>query len=188
MLEVVRRNSGAFASRSSKPFSLEFQMKRLISAVGLVLFLAAGQASANIIYTFSGVTFDDGGNLAGTFTTDDAITALLDFNITTSAGAGIGFNYTTATAAFGSTSLPFILVLTAPLGDILQVTFSGTLTALGAPITIGTFDSFEQTLAARRDITAGSVIIANGAPEPGTIGLLGIGVLGLLAARRRRQA
>ena len=163
-------------------------MKRLLSAFGLVLLLAAGQASANIIYTFSGVTFDDGGTLTGTFTTDDAITALLDYDITTSAGISIGYHYTPATSASGSTSLPFIIVLTAPLGDVLQVTFNGGLTALGAPITIGTFDSFEQTTApARRDITAGSVIVGS-VPEPWTIGLLGIGVLGLLAARRRRQA
>ena len=161
-------------------------MKRLLMLVGMVLFLTAGQASANIIYTFSGVTFNDGGTLAGTFTSNDAITALIDFNITTSAGVGIGFHYTAATAASGSTSLPFILVLTAPLGDVLQVTFSG-LTALGAPILIGTFDSFEQTTTARRDITAGSVIVRNSVPEPGTIGLLGMGVLGLLASVRRRR-
>lgn len=175
--------------KSSKP-SLETQMKRLLSAVGLVLVLASGQVSANILYTFSGVTFDDGGTLNGTFTTNDAITALLDFNITTSAGVGIGFNYTTVTASSGSTSLPFILVLTdGTLDNILQVTFNGGLTALGAPITIGTNDSFEQTTApARRDITAGNVIVGNVAPEPSTIGLLGIAVLGLLAARRRRRA
>ena len=166
-------------------------MKRLLSAVGLVLFLAAGQASANIIYTFSGVTFSDGGTLTGTFTTNDAINALLDYNITTSAGAGIGFTYTPATAGSSSTSLPFILVLsTATLDNILEVTFNGGLTALGAPITIGTFDSFEQagiTNTVKREITAGSAIVAT-VPEPGTIGLLGIAVLGLLAARRRRQA
>jgi phosphatidylserine synthase len=165
-------------------------MKRLLSAVGLVLILAAGHAPANILYTFSSVTFDDGGTLTGTFTTNDAITALVDFNMTTSAGVGIGFNYTPATAGSGSSSIPAIIVLSTPtLNNILQVTFNGGLTALGAPITIGTFESFEQTTApARRDITAGSVLVAASVPEPGTIGLLGIGVLGLLAARRRRRA
>ncbi len=166
-------------------------MKQLLSCLGIVFFLAAGQASANIIYTFSGVTFDDGGTLTGTFTTNDAITALIDFDITTSAGTGIGFHYTPATAGSSSTSLPAILVLsTATLDNILQVTFSGGLTATGAPILIGTADSFEQTTApARRDITAGSVIVAGSVPEPATIGLLGMGVLGLLASiRRRRQA
>src|SRR4051794_39424706 len=82
---------------------LELPMKRILSWLGLVLVLAAGQSSANIIYTLSGVTFDDGGTLTGTFTTNDAMTALLDFNITTSAGTGIGFNYTPGSADSTST-------------------------------------------------------------------------------------
>jgi hypothetical protein len=111
-------------------------MKRLLLLVGTVLFLTAGQASANILFTFSGVTFDDGGTLTGTFTTNDAITALIGFDITTSAGVGIGY-YTPATAGSSSTTLPSIIVLSTPtLDNILQVTFSG-LTALGAPIWIG---------------------------------------------------
>jgi PEP-CTERM motif len=165
-------------------------MKRLLAWVGIVLFLAVGQASANIVYTFSGVTFSDGGTLTGTFTTNDTFNALIDFNITTSAGVGIGFNYTPGTATSLS-SLPAILVFDSPgPADILQVTFSGGLTATGASILSDTWDSFEQTTApARRDITAGSAIVATSVPEPATIGLLGIGVLGLLiSVRRRRQA
>ena len=129
-------------------------MKRILLLVGMVFFLTAGHASATILYTFSGVTFAGGGTLTGTFTTNDAITALIGFDITTSAGAGIGFHYTPATAGSSSTSLPFIIVLSTPtLDNILQVTFSGGLTALGAPILIGMFDSFEQATApARRNI------------------------------------
>lgn len=163
-------------------------MKRLLMLVGMVLVLTSGQASANIMYTFSGVTFDDGGTLTGTFTTNDAFTTLLGFDITTSAGTGIGFHYTPITVGSSSTSLPAIIVLsTATLDNILQVTFNGGLTALGAPILIGTFDSFEQTTApARRDIIAGSAIVAT-VPEPSTIALLGMSVLGLLASVRRRR-
>jgi hypothetical protein len=164
-------------------------MKRLLSWVGLVFLLAAGQASANIIYTLSGVTFSDGGTLTGTFTTDDTSHTLIDWDITTSPGSGIGFHYTPGTSGDSSTSLPAIIVVEdAGPTNILQITFSGGLTATGATILIGTFDSFEQGPDGRRDITAGAATVAT-APEPTTFGLLGIGVLGMLASlRRRRQA
>ena len=90
-------------------------MKRLISIItllGLTLSLATGQASANVTYTFSGATFFGGGTLTGTFTTNDAITAMtVDFDITTSSAPSFGldgFHYTPATSSF-SNGLPFSL-------------------------------------------------------------------------------
>ena len=163
-------------------------MKRLLAAVGMMLMLAASQASANIIFTFSGVTFSDGGILSGTFTTNDAANSLLDYDILTAGGAAIGFHYTPGTAGSGSTSLPSILVLEpASLDHILQVTFSGGLTPLGATITIGTFDSFEQIGTDHRDIMAGSVAPAPTVPEPGTLLLLGASMIAAAALRRRQQ-
>jgi hypothetical protein len=171
-------------------------MKRLIAATGLfvlALGLTTGRASADIAYQFSGVTFDDGATLTGTFTTNDAITALIAFDILTSAGSFRGFHFTAATADDSSTSLPFILVLNDPptLDHILQVTFDGGLTATGAPIAIGPFDSFEQGPGAagsvHRNITAGEVILATTElPEPTTAALVGLGLLGLFCIRRRR--
>src|SRR5262245_17129867 len=147
--------------RSSKLFHWSSKMKRVLAWVGLVLFLAAGQASANIIYTFSGVTFSDGGTLTGTFTTDDTFSTLLDFDITTSLAPGIGFHYTPVTANSNSTSLPTIIVVedAGPV-NILQITFNGGLTATGALIKLGTFDSFEEGPDGRRDIETGSAIVA----------------------------
>ena len=167
-------------------------MTRLLSVVsllGLTLTLWAGQASANIVYSFSGVTFNDGATLTGTFTTNDSFNALLNFNITTSAGTIPGFTFTPATSdGTTSTSLPFILVANTPLTsfeNVLQVTFNN-LTAAGAQIKVGAFDSFEQGPPGniKRVIEAGSVIAV---PEPSSV-LFGIGGLGLLAyvVRRRR--
>jgi hypothetical protein len=165
---------------------------RCFSSMGRVLVLAlsltASHAWADITYTFSGVTFSDGGTLNGTFTANDAINSVLNYNITTSPNTGIGFTYTPATASSAPSALPFILVLNAPaLSNILQVTFTNLLST-GAPITIGTFDSFEQTPAARRDIVTGSVIVA-AIPEPETYAMLlaGLGLVGFMARRRKQQ-
>ena len=160
-------------------------MKRLLAAVGMAFLLAAGQASANIIFTFSGVTFDDGGTLTGTFETNDAANSLIDYDILTSGGTLPGFHYTPGTAGSLS-SLPFILVLEPAAGDpILQVTFAGGLTPAGATIFIGQFDSFEQFGTDQRAITAGSVAPAPTVPEPGTLLLLGAAMIGAAGLRRR---
>ena len=121
-------------------------MKRLISIItllGLTLSLATGQASANVTYTFSGATFFGGGTLTGTFTTNDAITAVVDFDITTLPPApsfGLdGFHYTPATSSF-SNGLPFSLTFSG--GDnVLQLSFRD-LSAAGSPINIVPRETF----------------------------------------------
>jgi len=171
-------------------------MKCLSSVVRfatLGLLLAAGQASANITYSFSGAAFSDGGSLTGSFTTNDAINALVSASITTSpAAGGFGLTYTLANSTSFS-ALPTILVFDSPAGttdNILQVTFNPSLSATGAPIRIGQFDSFEQHLALpHRTLVSGSAVIG-AIPEPETyaIMLAGLGVLGFAARRRKYKA
>jgi hypothetical protein len=116
------------------------------------------------------------------------MTSLIDFDITASPGAGLGFHYTPGTADSTSTALPFLLVLATPSFDnVLEVTFSS-LTPAGAAIALGAFDSFEQTAANRRVIVAGQVVGATDVPEPATTALAGVGMLALVrrCIRRRR--
>ena len=162
---------------------------RLVAAAALVVALGAVEARANHIFTLSGVTFNDGGTATGTFTTNDALNSLVSFDILTSPGTNIGFEYTPATADSSSTALPFILVLNTPpaLDHILELTFTN-LTAAGAPITIGTNDSFEQSLNARRVVVSGQVVTASAVPEPSSLVMGGVAALAGLGiwARRRR--
>ena len=164
-------------------------MKRFLAVIGAVLLLAAGAASASIIFSLDGVTFDDGGMVDGTFTTSDDLMTLLDYNLTTSGGSLLGFTYTPATAPLNFSSLPSILVVeTSTNNPILELTFTS-LTATGSAITIAPFASFEQVGADHRDVTAGQVTAGTtSVPEPSTILLLAVGAIALVVGRRRRSA
>jgi hypothetical protein len=163
-------------------------MKRFLSVVGAALLLAAGPASASIIFTLDSVTFEDGGMVDGTFTASDDLMTLLDYDLTTSGGSLTGFTYTPATAPLNFSSLPSILVVETMSNDpILQLTFTS-LTATGGAITIGQADSFEQVGSDHRNIATGAVTaVTTSVPEPSTIALLAVGAIALLAGRRRRS-
>jgi hypothetical protein len=169
---------------------------RSLAAAGLTaLAIGAAEARADVVFTLSGVTFDDGTQITGSFTTDDALNSLLDFDLTSADGVITGFDYDPGSAGSSSTSLPAIIVLsTASLDRILQLTFDGGLTAAGASILIGQFDSFEQagtgSPVPRREVVAGSVVVGTAViPEPSSIALATSAALaGLAFGARRRLA
>jgi hypothetical protein len=164
---------------------------RLLTAAAMALALGAVEARADHVFDLSNVTFDDGTLATGNFTTSTDLKTLVTFDITTVNGTIAGFEYTPATAGSGSTSLPAIIVLEpSSLDHIIQLTFTGGLTAVGAAITIGNADSFEQDAAGtHRFVTGGSVIAAGTVPEPSSLALAGTAALaglGLWTLKRRR--
>jgi hypothetical protein len=155
-----------------------------LAAVALALATGGREASADIIYDLSGVTFftPPGGTATGTFTTNDARTALVTFDITTSTVSGFpGFEYTPATAIGNGALLPTEFFLEAPARALILV-FAGGLTATGATLSAG---SRETTGAPDREIVSGSAVAV---PEPSSLLLGGVAAaagLGLRTWRRR---
>jgi hypothetical protein len=163
---------------------------RLLAVAALALALGAVEARANQTFNLSGVKFDDGGTATGSFTTNDALTSLVTYSITTSGGTLSGFVYTPASSISTPTSLPNILVVeTSSLSNILELTFSPPLTTNGAPLSLGANISFEQVPGGtHRNVTAGSVVNANVIPEPSSLltgGVAALAGLGVWARRRR---
>jgi hypothetical protein len=164
---------------------------RLLATAALALALGAVEARADLVFTLSGVTFNDGTLATGSFRTDTALINLLDWDITTNPGATPGFHFTTATAPVNFSAIPFILVVedSAP-HHILQLTFTGGLTAAGAAITPDPNSSFEEDNGVKRAVLQGVVVGQAAVPEPSSLALAGTAALAGLGlwARRRRAA
>jgi hypothetical protein len=145
------------------------------------------------LYDLSGVTFVTPGGTAegtatGTFTTNDARTALVTFDITTSTVGGFpGFEYTPATAPIvGTDVMPFAL----GLGNgthALILEFNGGLTATGATTLGGSFEINNNASPTERFVASGSVVAV---PEPSSLllGGVAVGVLTVVAYAGRKRS
>jgi hypothetical protein len=151
-----------------------------LSAVVLAFAIGGREAAADHVFQLVDVMFQSppGGTATGTFTTNDAITALVTYDITTSTTGGFpGFEYTPATAPNVINSFPFGFAVFTDLSErTLILDFSGGLTATGATILAGSGEQ-DLPIEATRHIVSGSVV---GVPEPSSL------VLGGLAAAAGR--
>jgi hypothetical protein len=161
------------------------------AAAGAAALLSA-PASAAVIFNLVGVTLQGGGTLTGSFTTNDALTAVTAVDITASAGSFGGFPFTAYTynSLPSFTLLPLVFDVNGPnAGDELRIAFAGQLTASGATLA----NSYDyRTNAGPRAVTAGSVVAAAAAavPEPATWAMMivGFGMAGAVLRRRRPKA
>jgi hypothetical protein len=167
--------------------------------------LSAHAATAQaLLYTLSGVTFNDGGRANGSFIHDANSTTFVSYDITTTdslTDAFTGFHYTTANSSAYS-ALPFLFNFNAGSPNprhLLGLDLSRAFGATPGTYTIqpGTLDADgdlsgngELTASLARAIVSGSIVVTP-APEPSQTAAIGLGNLaltGLVLKARRRKA
>jgi hypothetical protein len=163
---------------------------KLAALVALALGGIAGRSSADLIFELSCVSFDDGGTLTGTFTTDDAITSLVSADLVSSAGTSLsGSTYLVPGGAIHDIDDDLPESFEINLNDFhgILLTFDGGLKATGADLLMSGLASFEYFGDGLRFISAGSVVPLP-VPEPATLGLVAAGLPAILAVARTRRS
>jgi hypothetical protein len=151
------------------------------------------------MFDLSGATLQYGGDLTGTITFNNALTAVTDVDVMApgpiAGSPGFTFQAMTYldTTGFTVTSqLPsnsFVLDVDNGNGDRFQLTFASITAAGSTSFEQNSFES--QTLAGNRSVTAGSLIPDVAAtPLPAALPLFagGLGMVGFLARRKKRKA
>jgi len=179
----------------------------ITASVLFVLFSVPSVASADgITWTFSGVTFDDGGTASGSFVYDALNNTYTpgDITVTTTAGTVLtGATYTSVSACCGSSNTGVTLgpnVNDFTNTPLLFLLFSASLTNAGGtiPLSFGfadtNFDSAEDFCTnsdcsgfSMRLVTGGEVVGSTGVPEPSSISLLIGGLIVLLVGSILRK-
>jgi hypothetical protein len=171
-------------------------MKARVLVAALALAASLPVAAAPEQWSFSDLTFRDGGTIAGSFTADLATGSLLDWAFSESVSGPIPFNGPTPTLTLEArtwtpanstlpNAFPFNVTLAASgpgSHDFLDFRFGGSAGG-GVPIAFSEYGS--GNVFVRGD--ASGVAFVAAVPEPGTYALLGLGLFALWVARRGKS-
>ncbi|MCB1785915.1 MAG: PEP-CTERM sorting domain-containing protein [Chromatiaceae bacterium] len=184
-------------------------MNRLSTTIRLIasLVLAAAATTANaipVVWDLS-AAFNDGGTVTGTYTYDASTNVFSNATFTTTAGTALpGTSYDTAdlgAVGFGLDASTITAITNFGLADlsgqnILSFALVAAMTDAGGTIAIAAlFPSFEGICSTAdcgsgsidREVAAGGQIVSRAAvPEPATLTLMALALLGARGARRRQ--
>jgi PEP-CTERM motif-containing protein len=180
------------------------RIKSLVLAGLFLVALPLPSFASTIVWTLSGVTFDDEGTASGTFATDSVSGEVTSFNIITSGGTLADAIYNASTSVVDDNHFSFnsfVLTTKDTASPYINFAFSKPLTSYGTNVLLvdvllpAKEVSFECTdnfcKLGSRFMTAGSAIgtAVSGVPEPSTWAMLILGFtgLGFMAYRRKIQ-
>lgn len=164
-------------------------MRRVVLLAVLALALPTAALADSVDYGNTGGTMT--GSAATGFTVTSTITTIDDLTTTTfSSGANLGSVVLTTGAVSGGAFTGGTITITVGATVVYSsalaggtVSTSNGITTINANLSCFSCGSFQQVIAASGVVTSGDTFVT---PEPGTLGLLGTGLVGLAGMVRRK--
>lgn len=166
--------------------------------VCIAVFASSAAPASPLTWTLQHAVFSDGGAAYGRFSVESTDGKLLEWNITTTDGSLMrGFNYVTG-GAYDAGTDPFahsvngLMVSDANLDRYFYMEFDGSLSSGGMRAILpldyararGSWECYNCS--PYRTVTGGWITSA-AVPEPGSLALLGVGMLAFAGLRRRKK-